>query len=158
MIAVVALVAAVCWPMPVTAPITVPYRTPACIWCAGHEAVGWSVPAGTPVHVVAPGRVVFAGRVAEVGYVSVDVGALRTTYGGLGRLRVRVGQVVGVGEVLGSASGLVTFSVRTAGVHLDPTPFFGRVVGRPRLVPTDGRRPRPRSAAESVCPTRPTGR
>jgi len=96
--------------------------------------------------------------VAEIGYVSVDVGGLRTTYGGLGHLGVRQGEVVAIGRGLGTASGLVTFSVRAGDVHLDPTAFFARRVGRPRLVPTDGHRPRPWSAAESVCPARPVGR
>jgi murein DD-endopeptidase MepM/ murein hydrolase activator NlpD len=156
--ALAAAVATFCWPMPVAAPIAVPYSPPSCRWCAGHEAVGWTVPAGIAVSAVAPGRVVFAGRVAEVGYVTVDVGGLRTTYGGLGHLAVRSGDVVAVGRLLGAASGLVTFSVRAGDLHLDPTAFFARRVGRARLVPTDGHRPRPWSAAESVCPARPVGR
>jgi murein DD-endopeptidase MepM/ murein hydrolase activator NlpD len=163
MIAAVALVASLCWPTPVSAPITVPYRAPACRWCAGHEAVGWTVPVGTAVSAVAPGRVVFAGRVAEVGYVTVDVGDLRTTYGGLGQLRVQAGEVVPFGRVLGVAAQAVTFSVRVGGVHVDPTPFFARRVGRPRLVPVDGHRPRrwsarPWSTGESTCPARSAAR
>jgi murein DD-endopeptidase MepM/ murein hydrolase activator NlpD len=162
MIAALAVALAVCWPMPVPAPVAVPYSPPACRWCAGHEAVGWTVPAGTSVSAVAPGRVVFAGRVADVGYVTVDVGDVRTTYGGLAQPRVRVGEVLAAGRLLGlvagPASGLVTFSVRVGGVHVDPTPYFARLLGRARLVPTDGHRPRPWSAAESVCPARPAAR
>jgi hypothetical protein len=163
MIAAIALFVASCWPMPVAAPIDVPFQAPGCRWCAGHEAVGWSVRSGTSVAAVAPGRVVFAGRVAGVGYVSVDVGALRTTYGGLGRLAVRSDQVVAAGQVLGRASALVTFSVRAGNVYLDPTLFFAHRLGRPRLVPVDGHRPRggsmrPWSAGESMCPARPVAR
>ena len=158
MIAAFATAIALCWPMPVHAPITVPYSPPACTWCAGHEAVGWTVPVGTAVTAVAPGRVGFAGRVANIGYVTVDVGGLRTTYGGLAQLGVRAGDVVAAGRVLGVASGLVTFSVRAGDVHLDPTVLFARPAGRARLVPTDGRRPRAWSAAESACPARPGGR
>jgi murein DD-endopeptidase MepM/ murein hydrolase activator NlpD len=158
MIAALAMLLAGCWPMPVSAPITVPYRAPTCRWCAGHEAVGWSVAPDTRVTVVAPGRVVFAGRVADIGYVTIDVGDVRTTYGGLGRTTVRVGAVVAAGTVLGEASGLVTFSVRVDGVHVDPTPYFARRVGRARLVPVDGHRPRPWSATGSVCPATPVAR
>jgi murein DD-endopeptidase MepM/ murein hydrolase activator NlpD len=158
MIAAFVAVASLCWPMPVPAPIAVPYSPPSCRWCAGHEAVGWTVPAGTVVSAVAPGQVVFAGRVAEVGYVTIDVDGLRTTYGGLGRVDVRKGEVVAAGRALGAASGLVTFSVRAGDVHLDPTRFLARRQGRARLVPTDGHRPRPWSAAQSVCPARPLGR
>jgi murein DD-endopeptidase MepM/ murein hydrolase activator NlpD len=158
MIAALVVAATLCWPMPVPAPIGVPYSPPTCQWCAGHEAVGWTVPAGTVVEAVAPGRVVFAGRVADIGYVSVDVGGLRTTYGGLRGLRVRSRDAVAAGQSLGVASGLVTFSVRMGDVHLDPSRFFARRRGAPRLVPIDGHRPRPWSAGESVCPSRPVAR
>jgi murein DD-endopeptidase MepM/ murein hydrolase activator NlpD len=158
-IAALALVVSLCWPPPVAAPISTPYRAPACRWCPGHEAIGFTVAAGTRVTAVAPGRVEFAGRVADVAYVTVDQpGGWRATYGGLRSLRVHTGQVVATGQVLAESTGALTFSLRDGDVHLDPTPFLGIPAGRPRLVPVDGHRPRPTSWGGSVCPARSAAR
>lgn len=158
---VTVLVAALCLVPPVDAPVVEPFVAPACSYCAGHRTVDFANTAVVTGTVVAPiaGRVSFAGEVAGRRFVSVRSGDHTVTVGGLGSLAVSAGQAVAAGETVGRGTGLgpVTLSVRRdAGQpteeYLDPGQFLARRIGRARLVPTDGTRPRP-VRTRLVCPT-----
>lgn len=158
---VTVLVAGLCLVPPVDAPVVEPFVAPACSYCAGHRTVDFANTAVVTGTVVAPiaGRVSFAGEVAGRRFVSVRSGDHTVTVGGLGSLAVSAGQAVAAGETVGRGTGLgpVTLSVRRdAGQpteeYLDPGQFLARRIGRARLVPTDGTRPRP-VRTRLVCPT-----
>jgi len=162
---VTVLVASLCLVPPVVAPVVEPFVAPACSYCPGHRTIDF---ASTTTHgttgkntIVAPiaGRVTFAGEVAGRRFVSVRSGDHTVTVGGLGSVVVTAGDTVAAGEVVGrgTLTGGVTLSVRRdAGQpteeYLDPAPFLARRIGRARLIPTDGTRPRP-ARTRLVCPT-----
>ena len=155
------VIASLCLVPPVNTPVVEPFVAPACSYCAGHRTVDFASTGATDATVVAPiaGRVSFAGEVAGRRFVSVRSGDHTVTVGGVWTLVVTAGQTVVAGETVGRGTGLgpVTLSVRRdAGqpteVYLDPGPFLARRIGRARLVPTDGTRPRP-VRTRLVCPT-----
>ena len=93
---------------------------------AGHWGIDYGVAVGTPVAAAAPGRVTFAGSVADMQSVTVDHGGgLRTSYSYLSAISVSTGDWVSTGSLLGT-SGLhhgvaaLHFSVRLEGVYQDP--------------------------------------
>ncbi len=57
--------------------------------------------------------------------------------------RCAAGDVVAARSVVGTTDGHFHFGLRDGDVYLDPAPYLGRLVGRPRLVPTDGTAARP---------------
>ncbi|MGV9252288.1 murein hydrolase activator EnvC family protein [Streptomyces sp. NPDC003697] len=82
------------------------WEPPATVYGRGHRGVDLAAPAGDPVRAVAPGRVLFAGRVAGRGVISVALTGtgdppLRTTYEPV-RASVQVGDEVAPGEVIGT--------------------------------------------------------
>ena len=148
MIAALLVSVALCWPPPVTTPAVRSFETPACTWCAGHRGLEYRPPADTAVTAVAPGVVVFTGRVAGTGYVVVRLAdGRRITYGFVHRLTVRPGQTVSQGQILARSTDRLFLGVRVgegdAAEYLDPQPLLGRWRGVPRLVPVDGSAPRP---------------
>jgi len=141
--------AAPCWRPPTAAPVVDPFREPACAWCAGNRGIEYDTVIGDTVRAVAAGEVTYAGAVAGVRYVVVrHAGGLRVTYGGLEMQRVRVGDRVVGGSVVGTAGGSVHFGVRTGDRYVDPAPFIGVLVQRARLVPVTG--PIPPSTATPI--------
>jgi murein DD-endopeptidase MepM/ murein hydrolase activator NlpD len=95
-----------------------------------HSGIDYAAPAGSQVLAAAPGRIVHAGTLAG-GWgkaVIVDHGqGLRTWYAHLSATRVKVGQSVAAGALVGlvGASGRVTgphlhFEVQLRGAALDP--------------------------------------
>jgi murein DD-endopeptidase MepM/ murein hydrolase activator NlpD len=139
-----ATASAACWLPPVDGRIADPYRAPACRWCAGNRGIEYAVGPGTPVRSVATGVVTYSGVVVGTRYVVIDIGAgRRLTYGGLASARVGRGDRVVARSVVGTSSDTLFFGLRVHGVYTDPTPFIGRLVGRPRLLPTDGSAGRP---------------
>lgn len=78
-----------------------PFAPPAERWLTGHRGVDLVAPAGTAVLAAGAGVVVFAGRLADRGVVSVDHGPLRTTYEPVDAV-VQSGDRVAVGDVLGT--------------------------------------------------------
>lgn len=99
-----------------------------------HRGVDISVPTGTPVRTMAPGRVRFAGQMGGYGNVVwVDHGGeVLTVYAHLSEIRVRAGEEVGSGQViaLSGASGNATgphlhFEVWRWGREVDPVPLLG---------------------------------
>ena len=136
-----------CWRPPVVGEVTDPFREPPCRWCAGNRGLEYSVGSNVPVRAVAGGRVTFAGSVAGVRYVVVElVGGWKVTYGRLERVAVEPGSAVVAGAVLGRASDEFFFGLRVRGDYRDPAPYLGVPRRRPYLVPADGspgRRPPP---------------
>lgn len=69
----------------------------------GHRGIDLPALVGAPVRAVAAGVVVFAGRIAGVGVVSVDHGGERSTYQPV-TPTVRVGDHLAAGETIGTVS------------------------------------------------------
>jgi murein DD-endopeptidase MepM/ murein hydrolase activator NlpD len=167
MIAALLVSLTLCWPPPVTTPVVRAFEAPACTWCAGHRGVEFRPPPDSPVTAVAPGVVVFTGRVAGTGYVVVRLAdGRRVTYGYVHRLSVRPGQAVSQGQVLAHTTDRLFLGVRVgegeAAVYVDPGPLLGRWRGVSRLVPADGSAPRPArtggAARRFTCATGADGR
>lgn len=152
-----------CWRAPVVAPVIDPFRAPECRWCPGNRGLEYRTVPGTGVRSVAAGTVSFSGAVAGVDYVVVDAGGgWSITYGALRTRRVAAGAGVAAGEVVGEAGGRLHLGVRRNGRYVDPAPHLGVAVARARLVPIDGRPPRPAPPARLRCasmpaPARPAG-
>lgn len=134
---------------PVDGRVVRPFLRPAGPYAPGHRGVDLAADPGTPVRATARGLVAFAGPVVGVTWVSVDhPDGLRTSYGPLTGLRVRRGDIVGGGDVLGLvASGGHGDPLRDAGLHLgirrgdeylDPATVPHLVPLRPTLVGAGG--------------------
>ena len=126
---------------PVTAPVVDPFRPPAQPWLAGNRGLEYATVAGTPVGAIGPGVVTFAGPVAGALHVTVThPDGLRSSYSFLAAVRVRVGDRVATGEVVGIAADRFHVGVRRGERYLDPASLWGRRVGGGRvvLVPLDG--------------------
>lgn len=131
--------AARCWRAPVDAPVSDPYRQPACRWCPGNRGIAYGTPRGAAVFAVATGRVTFAGSVAGTEFVVIrDASGLLATYGNVAGNRIKRGDLVISGVQIGSTLGAFHFGVRAEGRYIDPTPMIGRLVYSPRLIPHDG--------------------
>lgn len=98
-----------------------------------HQGIDLSAPKGTPVSATAVGVVSFAGRSGDFGkMVVVDHGnGWQTAYAHLKRIKVRDGERVKRGEVIGTVgkSGNATghhlhYEVRRHGKAIDPRPFL----------------------------------
>ncbi|NNG34577.1 peptidoglycan DD-metalloendopeptidase family protein [Nakamurella sp. DB0629] len=88
-------------PVPPPAVVLTPFRPPAVKWGAGHRGVDLAAAAARPIVAAADGVVAFAGTVVDRGVVSVSHSpALRTTYEPV-TPKVRAGQRVRAGEVIG---------------------------------------------------------
>ena len=139
---------------PVAAPVVDPFRQPACEWCPGNRGLTYAAPAGTAVRAAAAGTVTFSGVVAGTRYVVVEhgVGGLRATYGGLASTSLAAGDVVAAGAIVGRSGAQLHFGLRRGETYVDPAPLLGRLVDRPRLVPTDGTPRRPAPPPVLRCP------
>lgn len=141
-----------CWLPPVDAPVVDPFRPPACTWCAGNRGLEYGTPSGTIVRAVAAGEVTFSGTVAGERYVVVrHADGRRATYGGLESSSLRTGDAVVAGVSVGLTAGHLHFGLRDGDTYVDPAPFLGRLVGRPRLVPDDGTAARPAPPPRLRC-------
>jgi murein DD-endopeptidase MepM/ murein hydrolase activator NlpD len=146
---------------PVQAPVLDPFRRPACEWCPGNRGLQFGGGAGMSVRVAAAGTVRFSGVVAGTRYVVIEhaLGGLRATYGSLVGTALRVGDVVAAGSTVGQTTGTgLYFGLRRGDTYIDPAPLLGRLVERPRLVPTDGTRPRPAPPPTVRCAAADVGR
>ena len=103
-----------------------------------HRGVDLNAPTGTPVQAMAGGRVRFSGVMRGFGNVVwVDhAGGLLSIYAHLSELRVRQGDSVDTGQLIGlsgatgnAASPHLHFEVWRWGRPVDPIPILG---GRPR--------------------------
>ena len=151
--------AAPCWLPPVDAPVSDPYREPACRWCPGNRGIEYRVRPHTVIRSVAAGVVTFSGSVAGVDYVVVaHADGRRTTYGSLVDRSVGRGDRVAGRSRIGSATGRFHFGLRVGDRYVDPTPLLGRLEGTPRLIPLDGTPARPAPPATVRCTSRRTSR
>jgi murein DD-endopeptidase MepM/ murein hydrolase activator NlpD len=154
--------AAPCWPPPLSAPVVDPFRAPPCPWCPGNRGIEYATVPGTTVRAVATGRVTFSGVVARARYVVVEIASgWRITYGHLADSRLRHGDRVAAGAVVGTSSERLHLGVRDGERYLDPSPHLGRWRFRPRLVPVDGSPDAgpgsPRLRCGAAPPARPPG-
>lgn len=132
------------YPLPGAPEVTARFAPPPERWLPGHRGIDLQGTSGTAVRSVAGGTVVFAGRIAGVGIVSVLLpDGTRATYQPVAPL-VHEGSSVSTGEVLGTLedSHRLDGHCPTTCLHLgakrgdgyvDPAPLFGVV--RARLVP-----------------------
>jgi murein DD-endopeptidase MepM/ murein hydrolase activator NlpD len=129
------------WQPPVT-PVDVVgrFRPPAERWLPGHRGVDLRTAPGQRVRAAGDGRVAFAGTLAGRGVVSVDHGALRTTYEPVDA-QVVVGERVRAGETLGTvgtgtghcgSGSCVHLGLRRGREYLDPLLLLSRVSARLR--------------------------
>lgn len=141
-----------CWPPPVSGFVVDPFREPPCRWCAGNRGIEYRVGANVAVRAAATGTVVFAGSVAGVRYVVVELAdGWRLTYGRLTTTNVRAGEVVVARSPLGTVDRDFYFGVRIGDTYVDPAPYLGSAVGRRRLVPIDGSPARPTPTVAYRC-------
>ncbi len=137
-------VAAPCWQPPVTAAVADPFREPACRWCPGNRGIEYATASGDIVTSVAAGTVSFAGAIAGIHYVVVEiVNRWRITYGNLEHSELKVGELVVGGMAIGTAAGAFHFGLRVGDSYTDPAPHIGEWQFRVRLVPTDGAKAAP---------------
>ena len=114
------------WSPPVSGPPTRLFHLTADPFARGQHR-GVDFPARGAVRSACSGRVVFAGRVAGEGTVSVRCGRWRVSYAPLTRVAVRAGEPVGPGESLGRTARGIHFGVRREGRrfgYVDPLRFL----------------------------------
>lgn len=118
------------------------FDPPAQPWLPGHRGVDLAAAPATLIRTVDRGVVLFAGRIAGRGVVSVGhPGGLRTTYEPV-EPRVVTGQRLGSGQPIGvlaaghpgcPAAACLHWGLRRGPVYLDPLALLG--LGRVRLLP-----------------------
>ena len=141
-----------CWLPPVSGRVVDEFRAPACRWCPGNRGLDYVVSGDSVVRAVATGVVTYSGTVAGTRYVVVDIGGGRlVTYGRLSSASVRRGDRVVARSRVGTVERTLFFGLRVHGTYADPSPYLGMLVGRPRLIPTDGSAPRPKPPAIVRC-------
>ena len=115
---------------PVAGDVTRPFQPPPTRYGAGHRGVDLVAEPGAPVVAALGGVVSFSGRVAGVGWVTVDHGGgLNTTYGALSPRVAVAGQHVARGELLGflaAERGHLDWGARLEGDYIDPLTLLGR--------------------------------
>ena len=133
-----------CWIAPVVGTVTDPYRGPACVWCPGNRGIEYEVTQDSIVRAVAAGVVTYTGQIAGERYLVVELASgWRLTYGRIASTSLSAGDVVVTGSIVARTSDRFFFGLRIDDAYADPAPYLGTEVGRRRLIPTDGRPPRP---------------
>lgn len=159
------------WPVP-DPQVERGFEPPPARWAAGHRGVDLTAPPGEKIRAVAAGEVSFAGTVAGKGVVSISLSgsgnpALRVSYEPV-RARVRVGERVATGQVVGTlmaqpahcrppAKPCLHLGLRRGQTYLDPLSLLRPT--QPVLLPLDQRRSRlkpPGQRAESRAGRSPT--
>lgn len=115
---------------PVNGPVTSGFGVR---WGRMHEGIDIGVPAGTPIHAAASGRVVYSGWMGGYGnLVAIDHGrGLSTAYGHQSSVAVGNGQIVTQGQVIGYVGCTghcfgdhLHFEVRVNGSAVDPLGYL----------------------------------
>jgi len=125
---------------PLRGPVVRGFEPPAGPYDAGHRGIDLGAPPGSPVGAPAAGRVVFAGRVAGAGWVSVEIApGVVVTLGPLALASATRGRTVAAldplgrlapGHGAGPHSGL-HLGLRVDGAYVDPLPYLlGRLPPR----------------------------
>jgi len=102
-------------------------------WGRAHEGIDMAAPVGTPIHATGDGVVTFAGRQGAYGNlikIEHELG-VETRYGHLSRIRVKVGQRVSQGDLIGAMGNTgrstgphLHYEVRMKGRAVDPMSFI----------------------------------
>jgi murein DD-endopeptidase MepM/ murein hydrolase activator NlpD len=104
-----------------------------------HDGIDLAAPEGSPIHVLRPGVVTFAGKAGGYGnLVVVDHGdGLETRYGHCASLAVKPGDRVSAGDTVATVGSTgrstgphVHYEVRRDGIPVDPT----EVIGGPKAI------------------------
>jgi murein DD-endopeptidase MepM/ murein hydrolase activator NlpD len=125
--------------LPVGGPVVRGFEPPSGPFGPGHRGVDLAAPLGTPVVAPAAGRVVFAGLVAGLGWVSLGVApGVVVTVGPLDQPAVGAGRSVPalarLGRLAPGHGGRLHLGLRLDGAYVDPLPYLvGH--GPPRLAP-----------------------
>ena len=124
--------------------VLTPFIPPPTRFGAGHRGVDLAAADGTSVRAAADGTVIFAGVLVDRGVVSIDHGALRTTYEPVSA-SVVAGQHVRAGAVIGTVqpgharcvpASCLHWGARVNGAYVDPMLLLAPL--RVRLKPWDG--------------------
>lgn len=111
---------------PVTATILDPFRAPNGPYGAGNRGIDYDTTQGQRVVAIGMGSVTFAGKVANVPYVTITHSdGLRSTYS-LSSIVVVVGQKVRAGQRVGTAAEQMHLGVRRGNVYIDPASIFAK--------------------------------
>jgi murein DD-endopeptidase MepM/ murein hydrolase activator NlpD len=139
--------AAATWIRPVDGPVVERFEPPPTPYAAGHRGVDFAAPRDTPVRASADGFVTFAGRVGDALHVVVQHdNGWRTSYAFLASTRVKRGDRVDQGEILGTSggaghrNGALHFGLRIGDAYADPLRLFspGPPADRVHLAPLEG--------------------
>lgn len=126
---------------PVSGAVVAGFAPPAQRWAAGHRGVDLAAGEGERVRAAADGVVSFAGSVAGQRWISLDhPDGIRTSYGPLGRINVRSGQLVSRGDDLGTVVGghrpgavVLHWGARRGDDYFDPLTLLEAASWRPAL-------------------------
>jgi murein DD-endopeptidase MepM/ murein hydrolase activator NlpD len=134
------------WPLDGSPQVVRRFEPPPLPWQAGHRGVDLAAAPGAVVRAAGAGTIVFAGRIAGRGVVSVaHPGGLRTTYEPVDIDGLAVGASVAAGDPLGRlaaghlgcpAAACLHWGLRRGERYLDPLALLG--LGRVRLLPLEG--------------------
>ena len=125
---------------PVDAPVVDGFRLPNGAYGAGNRGLEYDTVPGQAVRAIGDGLVVFAGPVANIGYVTVlHPDGLRSSYGYLTERLVTTGDRVVGGQPVGTAGERLHLGVRSGGTYLDPAALF--TTTGVHLVPVESRSP-----------------
>jgi murein DD-endopeptidase MepM/ murein hydrolase activator NlpD len=127
------------WPLRGVPVVQRGFAPPALAWASGHRGVDLVAQPGEAILAAASGRVAFAGSIGGKPVVSIDHGAVRTTYEPVVSTltvgeRVGLGQVIGVLGSGGHCRGCLHWGLREGRSYLDPLLLLGTRGGRLRLV------------------------
>jgi murein DD-endopeptidase MepM/ murein hydrolase activator NlpD len=127
------------WPLRGVPVVQRGFAAPALTWSSGHRGADLVAKPGEPILAAASGKVAFAGSIAGKPVVSIDHGAVRTTYEPvITALRVgdgvALGQVIGVLGTGGHCRECLHWGLREGKRYLDPVLLLGGRDGRVRLV------------------------
>lgn len=117
---------AVSYRPPVAAPVSDHFRAPTSPYGPGNRGIEYATRPGGTAGSIGAGAVVFAGRVAGRGVVTVShADGLRSSLTGLAVVLVAVGERVEAGDVLGTTTTVLHLGVRRGADYLDPATLFG---------------------------------
>jgi len=126
---------------PVEAPVIDPFRPPSTPYGPGNRGLEYATVPGMLVRAAADGEVVFAGPVGGSLHVTVlHADGIRTSYSFLAAVRVRRGDRVLRGDVVGVAASILHVGARRGERYIDPASLWSDRPGPPEvhLVPLDG--------------------
>ena len=120
---------------PHIASIVDPFRQPSCERCAGNRGIEYSTKIGTPIIASANGTISFYGMVGGKRYLVIRTNAgRRLTYGSIANSRLRTGDDVLAGQIIGTTGSMLYFGVREnsiqgynyVDVYVDPAKYLSQ--------------------------------